>query len=123
MLNSKAMGVSAGLKRFIFWDYPRAGWQYDIIVGLILAFIFLTPREWFRDQPKASSIVMLPSDRGANVFWMEPDQLSGVPEADRSKRAAGLLKARTGKNANILRLEPIFDSERDIRGYMAYTTP
>lgn len=117
------MGVSTGLKRFIFWDYPRAGWQYDVIVGLILAFIFLTPREWFRDQPKASSIVMLPSDRGANVFWMEPDQLSGVAETDRIGKAAGLLKARTGKNANLLRLEPIFDSERDIRGYMAYTTP
>jgi hypothetical protein len=117
------MGVSAGLKRFIFWDYPRAGWQYDVIVGLILAFIFLTPREWFRDQPKASSIVMLPSDKGANVFWMEPDQLSGVPDAAREGRAAALLKARTGKTAKIVRLEPIFDSERDVRGYMAYTTP
>jgi hypothetical protein len=114
------MGVSSGLKRFIFWDYPRAGWQYDVIVGLILAFIFLTPRALFRDQPKASSIVMLPSDKGANVFWMEPDQLSAIPESDRVSRAATLLKARTGKNANIIRLEPIFDSERDVRGYMAY---
>ena len=38
------------LKRFILWDYPRASWQYDVMVGIILAFIFLTPREWFRDQ-------------------------------------------------------------------------
>jgi hypothetical protein len=120
----KPMGsVSSGFKRSVFWDYPRAGWQYDVIVGLILAFIFLTPREWFRDQPKARSIVMLPSDKGANVFWMEPEQLSDVPEAERIRKAANLLKARTGKSANILRLEPIFDSERDVRGYMAYTTP
>ena len=59
--------LAGGVKRFIFWDYPRAGWQYDIMVGLILAFIFLTPRDWFRDQPKASSVVMLPSESGANV--------------------------------------------------------
>jgi hypothetical protein len=45
-------GFLTGLKRFILWDYPRAGWQYDLMVGLILAFIFLTPRDWFRDQTR-----------------------------------------------------------------------
>ena len=58
----------SGVKRFLFWDYPRAGWQYDVMVGLILAFIFLTPREWFRDQPRANSIVMLPSEHGETVM-------------------------------------------------------
>ena len=33
--------------RIIFWTYQRGGWQYDIISGLILAFIFLTPRTVF----------------------------------------------------------------------------
>ena len=27
------------LKRFILWDYPRASWQYDVMVGVILAFL------------------------------------------------------------------------------------
>ena len=57
--------VLTGIKRFILWDYPRASRAYDLMVGIILAFIFLTPREWFRDQPrippKASSIAMLPA--------------------------------------------------------------
>ena len=114
---------SGGIRRFVLWDYPRAGWQYDVMVGLILAFIFLTPREWFRDQPKASSIVMLPGESGANVYWMEPEQLADVPEAERANKATMLLKARTGKKQKLVRLEPIFDSEKDIRGFMAYTTP
>ena len=113
----------SGVKRFILWDYPRAGWQYDVMVGLILAFIFLTPREWFRDQPRASSIVMLPSENGANVFWMDAEQLSNTPEADRDAQASVLLKARTGKKYNVTRLEPIIDSEKEIKGYMAFTTP
>jgi hypothetical protein len=115
--------LAAGVKRFLFWDYPRAGWQYDVMVGLILAFIFLTPRDWFRDQPKASNVVMLPSESGASVYWMEPDQLSDVPDAERIDKAAALLKARKGVRQKIVRLEPIFDSEKDIRGYMAFTTP
>ncbi len=113
----------SGVKRFILWDYPRAGWQYDIMVGLILAFIFLTPRAWFRDQPRASSIVMLPSENGANVFWMDAEQLSNTPEPERGAQASALLKARTGKKYNVVRLEPIIDSEKEIKGYMAFTTP
>ena len=31
----------------IFWRFHRGSWQYDILCGLILAFIFLTPRTVF----------------------------------------------------------------------------
>jgi len=114
---------TSGIKRFLFWDYPRAGWQYDVMVGLILAFIFLTPRDVFRDQPKASNIVMLPAEHGTNVFWMDSEQLSSVPDTERATRASVLIKARTGKKYNVIRLEPIVDSEQEIKGYMAFTTP
>lgn len=113
---------ATSLKRFVLWDYPRAGWQYDLMVGLILAFIFLTPREWFRDQPRASSIVMLPSEGGSTVFWMDAEQLASTPESDRAARASVLLKARTGKTYKVIRLEPIVDSEKEIKGFMAFTT-
>jgi len=116
---------ASAIKRFLFWDYPRAGWQYDVMVGLILAFIFLTPREWFRDQPRAASIVLLPAERGFTVFWMDADQLSSIPASARQAQASVLLRARTGKKYNVIRLEPIIDSEdseKEIKGYMAFTT-
>lgn len=40
-----------GTRRAIFWAYRRGSWQYDLIVGAILAFILLTPRAWFRKAP------------------------------------------------------------------------
>ena len=112
----------SAVKRFVLWDFPRAGWQYDVMVGLILAFIFFTPREWFRDQPRASSIVMLPSERGSTVFWMDAEKFASIPEPERAAQAGVLLKARTGKRYNIIRLDPIVDSEKEIKGYMAFTT-
>jgi hypothetical protein len=46
----------AGLKRILsrtfFWSYERGTWQYDVAVVLILIFVLLTPRAWFRDQPQ-----------------------------------------------------------------------
>jgi hypothetical protein len=37
--------------RSVFWAYERGSWQYDIILAVILAFIFLTPRSFFNDRP------------------------------------------------------------------------
>jgi hypothetical protein len=111
-----------GLKRFILWDYPRAGWQYDVMVGVILAFIFLTPREWFRDQPKASNIVMIPAEHG-NAFFIEPELLEGVPESNWQATATAMVSARAGSRYTVKRVKPIFDSEQEIKGYMAFTTP
>lgn len=39
------------VSRSIFWAYERGTWQYDLIVIVILAFIFFTPRSWFEDRP------------------------------------------------------------------------
>lgn len=111
------------IKRLLFWEYPRASWQYDIIVGLILAFIFLTPRDFFRDQPRASDIVRLASDHGTPVFWVEPELLSSIPEDQRGPKVEQILKSRFGKRESVVRLEPIKGTEGEVKGYMAFTKP
>lgn len=42
------------LSKTFFWAYERGTWQYDVAVILILVFVLLTPRNWFRDQPEAA---------------------------------------------------------------------
>lgn len=109
------------LQRLFFWEFKRTSWQWDVIVTLILAFIFLTPRDVFRDQPRAASIQMLPAQQG---FLIEPKLLSGVPEPDQPRKAAELVNQRFKTHTTILRVEPVRDaSEGEITGYMAYTTP
>ena len=44
-------GSRPTLTNIIFWAYERGSRPYDLIVILILAFIFLTPRSWFDDRP------------------------------------------------------------------------
>jgi len=114
------------LKRFILWDFPRASWQYDVMVAIILAFVFLTPRDWFRDQPRlprASSVALLPSERG-NVYWVDAELLMGTPEDQRVGKLAEILRIHTGrKQLTVTRVEPIYDSENDIKGYMALAKP
>jgi hypothetical protein len=96
------------------------------MVGLILAFIFLTPRGWFRDQPRtpqASLVALLGGGHGNSVFWIEPELLVGVPEDQRLAKLPGILQNRTGKTYAISRLEPVVDSEGEVKGYMAFAKP
>ena len=108
------------LGRFLFWDYKRGSWQYDIMVALILAFIFLTPRDVFRDQPKAATLEMLPAESGSALFWIAPELLNGVAEANRVGKASTLVNGRFKTHHTIMRVEPILDDEKDITGYVAY---
>lgn len=117
-----ASGQLSGIKRFFLWDYPRAGWQYDVMVALILAFIFLTPREFFRDQPRAANVVRLPAEHGTTVYWLERELLNAVPEGERGNKALSLLRPRYKVDA-VVRVEPILDDEKSIMGYMVYTRP
>ena len=122
-----AGGFTSGLKRFVLWDYPRATWQYDVMVAIILVFIFLTPREWFRDQPRIPrtiDIAMLPAENGGEMFWIDPGLLSGIPEEQRLAKLGEILKARTGRNQLVTRVQPIYDdSENELNGYVAFTNP
>ncbi len=114
-------------KRFILWDYPRGSHAYDVIVALILAFIFLTPRDWFRDQPrlpKASNVTMLPSEHGGLLFFVDAGVPARIPEDQRIPRLTDLLRNRTGnRNLKVTRVEPILDSEGELQGYMAFARP
>ncbi len=103
----------------ILWGYRRGSWQYDLMVALILAFVFLTPRSWFRDQPRAQQIVMLPSENGASVFLVDPEMVTEIEPARREAQIRALLEKRTGKKVTVLKIEPAQDSEGNLRGYLA----
>ena len=114
-------------KRFLFWDFPRGSRPYDIMVGIILVFVFLTPRAWFRDQPKiphASQVAVMPSDHGSNVFFVDTELLSGIAEEQRAAKVGQIVKGMAGsKNVEITRVEAIYDSEGEIKAFMAFARP
>jgi hypothetical protein len=43
--------IKLGILHTVFWAFERGTWQYDLMVLAILAFIFLSPRNWFNDRP------------------------------------------------------------------------
>ncbi|MGD0361454.1 MAG: hypothetical protein ABSC93_11320 [Bryobacteraceae bacterium] len=115
------------LKRFILWDYPRASWQYDVMVGIIVIFVMLTPRGWFRDQPRTplvSSVSVLPGEHGSSVYWVEPELLADLSKDQQAQKLTALLTKFTHrKEVTVTRVEPIADSDGETKGYMVFAKP
>lgn len=45
-------GIGQILKSYFYWTYHRGSFHYDVMVTLILLFIFITPHFWnFGDKP------------------------------------------------------------------------
>ncbi|MFL6415774.1 MAG: hypothetical protein ACJ74Y_08910 [Bryobacteraceae bacterium] len=117
-------GAVSLARRLVFWDFPRASLPYDFVVALILLFIFAIPRDFFRDQPKASGIVLMSPSHGSSRFFIESEMLSGVSEGDRVGRVANLIRSRFGRKVTVQRVEPIWDeAEKEVKGFIAYSTP
>ena len=76
------------LKKFILWNYSRETSVYVIFCLLIVAFIFLTPKEWFaRDESVAtqtSRLIVKQSDFSPEKAVLEQRvrDLSGNPAAE-----------------------------------------
>lgn len=108
------------LKRLFLWEYRRGGWQYDVMVGVIVAFIFLTPRDWFRDHPRVANFRSIAKE----LVWIDKERLAGTPAENRVARAEEILRSSGVPNGlSIARVEPVLDSEGELQGYVAFARP
>ena len=110
----------------VFWSYRRGSWQWWLIVFGILAFIFLTPRDLFRDQPRPPSVQQiadLSDGKGTVVFWVEPSVIDDTPAEEVIEKLHRLLRQRQGKNLRIIDKQPTKDAEGKVRAYLVYARP
>ena len=61
------------LKSYFFWTHARGSFHYDVMVTLILAFIFVTPHLWnYGDKPTPISAfagpIVVVSDNGRGLL-------------------------------------------------------
>jgi hypothetical protein len=56
---SPRRGIKQILSSYFYWTYPRGAFHYDVMVTLILIFIFITPQLW--DYGAKPSLAASPS--------------------------------------------------------------
>jgi hypothetical protein len=108
------------LENLIFWNFRRGSRPYDLIVALILAFIFITPRDWFGDTPQPRRVALVSSSGGQSVFWIEPNSLQGA-ENQWSAEAARLIENQAKVKVRQVKVTAVTDDSGGVKGYMATT--
>ncbi len=104
------------LKSYVWWTHARGSVHYDVMVTLILLFIFLTPRWLFKDKPvdrMPHQTEVVVSQDGANGFVYRVDA-AVVQSKDEAVLRENLLRViePIAGEVDILSFEP----ERDAKG-------
>lgn len=110
------------IKGFIFWSYERGTVQYDIMVTLILIFVFFSPLVIsFNDRPvernpHATGVVVYPDGKGEFIYQVDA---KAVPEGDAATVRAALLRViePISGSVNISRYEAVTDGKGRVTAY------
>ena len=93
-------GIWRTIRDYIFWSYERGTIQYDVMVTLILLFVFLSPRLInFKDKPvernsQSTGVVVIPDGQNGLIYQVEGKAVQSTDD--------------TGIRAELLRiLEPV----------------
>lgn len=115
------------LSRTFFWSYERGTWQYDLAVILIVVFVLLTPRAWFRDQPESGGpaapgqVELLSKDGNRLTYRVDarilapPTRLALQTDLHTALQEA-LPELRNGR-FSIAKIEPLHDEQGMIVAY------
>ena len=102
------------MKRHLLWTFERGSLQWDILCLLILAFIFLLPRDTFKDDPpymkvSGSEKVHKTMDRGDTVFTVRLDAPVFIDTQEARNLAVGTIQEHLGHPTADPRIQPIRD--------------
>jgi hypothetical protein len=119
------------IKSYFWWTYERGSFHYDIMVTLILLFLFLGPRFIdFRDKPvetvalHASEVLVREAGTSGGssrfLYQVRADDMKGA--ATDSERRAAILRVvePISGEVSLERYEPVYDAQGKIIAYDAW---
>jgi hypothetical protein len=110
------------IRGYILWSYERGSLHYDVMVTLILVFVFASPY-WinFKDKPidrlsHQTGVVIQPDGHGGLIYQIEASALSAKTDAELKDQMLAIIEPITGAAA-ISKFEPVKDHSGRIQSY------
>ena len=114
------------IRSYILWTYERGSMQYDVMVTLILLFIFVSPY-WinFKDKPiertpHQTGVVVFPDGQSGFIYQIEAAAVHGDPttfETDLRR----VIEPIAGE-IEITKYEPVRDANGQVVAYKVWVT-
>lgn len=113
------------IRDFILWSYERGTLQYDVMVTLILLFVFLSPY-WinFHDKPvernpHPTGVVVTPEPGGEFIYQIEGSAISAIGDSAVRQELLRIVEPISGE-ASITRYEAIRDRQGRVLTYKVW---
>ena len=113
------------IQSFIFWSHERGTIQYDVMVTLILIFVFFSPR-WinFNDHPvernpHSSGVVVYPDGNGEFIYQVEGNTVQGGDDFSIRSGLLRIIEPISG-GVSIKRYEALKDKKGNVVGYKVW---
>jgi hypothetical protein len=113
------------IRDFILWSYERGTLQYDVMVTLILLFVFLSPY-WinFRDKPvernpHPSGVVVTPEPGGGFIYQIEGAAVSATDDATVRQQLLRIVEPISGE-VSIIKYEAVRDHRGRVTAYKVW---
>lgn len=87
------------MKNILLWRYGRSTWQYDVLCLLVLAFVFLTPQNWF-EHGEPRTLTAHPNGLTSVTLFVPPDSPFDKTDLERRVRS---LPGRSNMHIKTLR--------------------
>jgi hypothetical protein len=117
--------VWATIRSYIWWTHERGSFHYDVMVTLILLFIFLAPN-WinFNDKPTERSphqtaIITVTADQEDFIYQIDASAMEGGSDTDIRSDLMHIIEPIAGEVV-LLRYEVVRDSKGRIEMYRAW---
>jgi hypothetical protein len=121
-------GIWRTIRDYIFWSYERGTIQYDVMVTIILLFVFLSPRLInFKDKPvehnpHRTGVAVVPDGQGGLIYQIEAAAVGQAVGSDDSVIRGELLQIiePISGEVSITKVEAVRDGSGRVLSYKVW---
>jgi hypothetical protein len=116
------MSILRTIRSYILWTYERGSMQYDVMVTLILVFVFLAPYGVnFKDKPvertpHQTGVVVSPDGQNGFLYQIDASAVSGKDDATIREDLVRIIEPISGE-VDIAGYEPVRDASGKVTAY------
>ncbi len=118
-------GVWGTIRSYILWQHERGTLHYDIMVTLILIFVFFSPRVInFNDKPvlldpHLSDVVVTPDAQGGLLYQISAGAIAPGDDQSVRNQLLHVIQPISGE-VSIMRYEGVPDRKGQVQGYRVW---
>lgn len=113
------------IRGYILWSYERGSLHYDIMVTLILVFVFVSPYYInFKDKPvernpHPTGVVVIPDTKGGLIYQIEASAIAERNGVDIRPQLMQIIEPISGA-VSITKFEPVKDTGGHVQSYKVW---